>query len=193
MRKYRSDDLLRFLEAVDRRLHEPFRFVVIGGSAALLGYGIDRVTRDIDTVDGTFKRFSHVFEAARQETGLQIPIDHAAVFDAPHDYEDRLLALSIPELKNIQILVPEKHDLVLMKTMRAEEIDLETAKQIQAAHGIDRETLILRWIEEMDHVIGDRRRLDLNLLALIERLFGEPAARETGNRVEAFRQARRRS
>lgn len=46
----RPDDLRRFLQAMDGALSERVRILIIGGSAAALGYDVDTNTRDIDTL-----------------------------------------------------------------------------------------------------------------------------------------------
>jgi len=44
-----SEEIVRFLEAVDEVLVNPESLLVIGGAAAVLHYKIDRATEDIDT------------------------------------------------------------------------------------------------------------------------------------------------
>lgn len=44
------EDLRRFLHAMDDALTERVRILIIGGSAAALGYDVDTTTRDIDTL-----------------------------------------------------------------------------------------------------------------------------------------------
>ena len=187
MRRFKAEDLKRYLRAVDRHMTSPFQLIVIGGSAALLGYGIDRVTQDIDTWDSDHSRIADALEAAKKETGLNIPVQCPGIHDAPIDFEDRLKTVRIRELTKLAISVPEKHDLVLMKMLRGEQPDMEAADQIKAKSGLDSATLIKRYVEEMRHVVGDIRRLDLNLLALIERLYGAEARDKTRKRLEAHR------
>jgi hypothetical protein len=98
--------------------------------------------------------------------------------------------VNLPALRKLEILVPEKHDLVLMKIVRGYEHDLETAVDIHARHGLDFETLITRLASEMGHVVGDMRKLDLNFLALIERLYDEERLEEAGRRPLALRHRR---
>ena len=189
MRKFKGDELRRFLRAVDGHLSSPFQLIVIGGSAALLGYGIDRVTQDIDTWDNEHTRIADALELARKETGLNIPVQHPGIQDAPLHFEDRLKTVQIRGLRNLVIRVPERHDLVLMKMLRGEQKDLEAAEQIKAKRGLDPETLIGRYLEEMMHVVGEIRILDLNLLALVGRLYGAGAASNAEKRLKTRRGA----
>ena len=120
-------------------------------------------------------------------TGLGIPVGPAGVADAPNEFEDRLVILDVPGLRKLRVMVPERHDLVLMKTLRGYENDLEAAVEIHARHGLDFETLMGRYIGEMDHVTGDRRVHDLNLLALVERLFDDRTLGIAERRIAAHR------
>ena len=172
MHRFRTHDLKTYLRAVDSHLDAPFRLIVIGGSAALLGYGISRVTQDIDTWDNEHSKIRDALELARKETGLEIPIQHPGVQDGPYFLEDRLKRICFRGLCKLMIQVPEKHDLVLMKMIRGEQPDMEVAEEIKTKRGLSSETLTKRYLEEMSHVVGDSRRLDLNFLALMDRLFG---------------------
>jgi hypothetical protein len=190
MKKFDAKQIRAFLEALDRHLDEPRRLVLIGGSAAALAYGVERTTRDIDTWSEWVRDVAGAISKARADTGLAIPVEVAAVADAPYEFESRLERVNLPALGKLELLVPEKHDLVLMKIMRGYEHDLETAVNIHARHGLDFEILVTRYASEMGHVIGDRRKLDLNFLALIERLYDEERLEEAGRRLLALRHRR---
>lgn len=187
MRRYAADELRRFLLAVDRNLERQCELIVIGGAAAALAYGVGRTTHDIDTWEAPPPGVEQAAALARRESGLSIPIQHAAVADAPYDFEDRLTPLSIPGLARLEVHTPEKHDLVLSKAVRAYEHDLAAAEAIHRLCKLERELLIERYLDEMTHVIGDPRRLDLNILALVERLFGETQANEAAERIASRR------
>lgn len=187
MRQVEADDLKRYLAAVDERLSEPFTLCIIGGAAALLAYGVRGVTEDIVTIDVEFRRFLSAFEEARAATGMEIPIECAAVYDAPYQFEDRLQTVDIPGLTRLTIVAPEKHDLVLMKTVRGQEPDLQTAEEINRKLGLDLDTLITRYCEEMNHVVGYTPTIDLNFLALMGRLYGPEVQNRMKQRIERRR------
>ena len=186
MRRFEAKELRRFLQAVDDQLSEPHTLLIIGGSAALLAYGVQRVTKDIDTWDDTYRAITSSLDAARVATGLFIPIECPGVHDGPYHFESRLQRVPFEGLQYLTLKVPEKHDLVLMKMVRGEEGDLQVAEEIHAAHGLKLDILTGRYIEEMRHVIGQPERLDMNFLALVERLYGddglEPAQRRLRKR-----------
>lgn len=175
MTPFTPDELVRFVVAVDTHLSRRFPLLMIGGSAARLAYRVEGVTRDIDTPTGDYEELLPAFEAARADTGLNIPLQHVGVIDPPYDYESRLERLKHPSLENLQIFVPEKHDLVLMKTVRGQEPDLQTAVEMKANVGLDIDILISRYLAEVTQATGDLRMLDLNFLTLIHRLYGSEA------------------
>jgi len=169
METFLRDQLERFLEAVDTALAGPVKVVVIGGTAAALRYGVKRATHDIDTWTTVQSDLATAAEMARAVTGLTVPILKSAVADAPYEFESRLERV-LPHLRSLTVLVPEKHDLVLMKAMRCYEHDLEAIAEIHAHAPLDLDTLIRRFEEEMTP-IGDPARIRANFLVVVERLF----------------------
>src|SRR5436309_2065480 len=174
MRHFGRDELARFLAALDKRLSGPRLIILIGGAAASLGYGITRVTTDIDTISDTTD-LEDALRLARSDTGLKIPFQIVGIYDAPYNYEDRLTPIHLT-LEKLQILVPEKHDLVLMKVVRGQDNDREAIQQIADQVGLDRSTLVERFKSEMTHVIGRPEQLRANFLSVIEMLYGEREA-----------------
>ena len=174
MRRFHAGELTRFLESVDRHLSGPRRIVLIGGAAATLAYGVSRVTTDIDTIDD-IADLAVALRSARSDTGLDIPFESVGVYDAPYHYEDRLVRVDLG-LEKLEIVVPEKHDLVLMKAVRAQDNDLETIEQIERNVGLDRETLVDRFSNEMTHAIGPPQQLRARFLSVIELLYGQAEA-----------------
>lgn len=183
--RFKANQLIRFLQAVDRHLGEQLDFVIIGGTAALLAYGAQRTTRDIDTDKPYSGDLRAAVIAATRETGFDIPVEYPGVEDPPYDYVQRLQLVNIPNLQKLTVKVPEKHDLVLMKAVRGQENDLQVAEEIHKNHPLDLDVLIERWRTEMQRAIGDRSRLDGNFIVLISRLFGEDSAEMATERLKA--------
>ena len=184
---YSKIELLSCLDGVDANLTDPAELIVIGGAAAAIAYDVARATRDIDTWSALDGALSNAVERALAESPLEIPVEHAAVSDAPWEFETRLLRVEPERWTWLRIFVPERHDLVLMKCVRGYEHDLETASSIHQSHGLDLEILISRYSAEMSHIAGDRSRLDLNFQVLAERLFGEAAERRVAQALDSRR------
>lgn len=169
MRTYLKTDLERFLRAVDAALERPADVILIGGAAAALQYGATRPTRDIDTWNAIHEGLSLAASSARLSTGLEVPLQQSGVADAPSEFETRLDRV-LADLQQLLVFVPERHDLVLMKAVRAYEHDLEVIDEIHARFPLDLEILVARWETEMSPV-GDPLRVRGNFLAVVERVF----------------------
>ena len=169
METFLREQFERFLAAVDTALARPVGVVVIGGAAAALHYGVTRATHDIDTWTTVQADLAAAAAKARAVTGLDVPILKSGVADAPYEFESRLERV-LPGLRKLTVLVPEKHDLVLMKAVRCYEHDLEAITEIHAHAALDLDTLVRRFEEEMTP-IGDPARIRGNFLVVVERLF----------------------
>ena len=131
---------------------------------------IDDPTTDIDTFNALGADLRRAIDAARKATGLAMPFEQSGVADGPYCFEDRLLR-AMPRLSRLTVLVPERHDLALMKTIRGDQADFAKLRAIHDRKPFDLSVLLSRYVEEMDHVIIDPRRLRGNFLALVESLF----------------------
>ncbi len=169
MRTYLKEELEQFLRAVDAALERRVEVILIGGAAAALHYGATRPTRDIDTWNTIHEDLAHAATRARSSTRLDVPVQKSGVADAPYEFESRLERV-LSDLAQLLVRVPERHDLVLMKAVRAYEHDLEVIAEIHAHFPLDLETLVRRFETEMTP-IGDPARTRGNFLAVVERVF----------------------
>jgi hypothetical protein len=169
------DELLSFLAEIDEILEEPAAIEIIGGAAALLAYGAARPTKDVDCI-GSLD--AHIRRAAGR-TKLRIPIDRAAVADPPYNYEDRLQPVNL-HFKKLTVWVPERHDLLLMKAVRAARHDVEVLQQVHKSQPFQLDVRLDRFNREMGQAIIDPRILKLQFAHIIEVLFGPAAAKKVG-------------
>ena len=174
MRYYVRAEIERFLRAVDKALKRRATVVVIGGGAAAIKYRIDDPTTDIDTFNALGADLRSAIEAARKATGLPMPFEQSGIADGPYEFEDRLLR-AMPSLTRLTVLVPERHDLALMKTVRGDEADFAKLQAIHARTPFDLSVLLQRYDKEMGHVVIDPPRLRGNFLALVQSLFPDAA------------------
>ena len=137
-------------------------------------YGIDDPTTDIDTFDAIGADLRRAIAVARETTGLAMPFEQSGPADGPYEFEDRLLRV-MPRLAKLTVLVPERHDLALMKTVRGDQADFAKLQAIHERKPFELSVLLRRYEEEMSHVLGDARRLKGNFFALVESLFPEAA------------------
>lgn len=180
-RKYTRAELATFVRSMDALIREPTDLLIIGGAAAALKYGVTGVTKDIDTWHNVQPAVAKAAADARAATGLPVPIEKAGVTDGPYHYEDRVRPLAM-KLTKLRIVVPERHDLALMKIVRGDRHDEDMIAEIHARHPLKLETFLERFEEEMGHVIKDERILRTQFRALISRLFGPEAAKRVPSR-----------
>lgn len=175
MKQFAGKEISEFLKGVDKHLDQPFRLDIIGGAAASLAFRIKSGTMDIDTANSAVQ-IEKACALARKDTGLDIPLGTASVFDGPYEYESRMKRLPIGSLKRLQVFVPEKHDWVLMKIVRLIDKDIEDIKQVSAKVRLNKSVLLKRFLEEMTHVIGRPSQLVMNFLTMMEELYGRAEA-----------------
>lgn len=162
-----------FLRAVDRHLGIDVRVEIIGGGAAALAHQVASTTEDIDTFTNVVAELRDAVARAAEETGLHIPLKHAAVADVPVNYEDRL-ERQLPELERLEVWTLEKHDLVLSKAIRCDEHDRQQILEIHSRVVIDFNILVQRFMDELHpYAIGHEDTRRDYFLTVVEDLFGE--------------------
>lgn len=185
LRAFTPDEMRAFFEALGQSFDHPAELVVVGGAGAILRHGATRPTVDIDMYsvpppDG----FVDAVVKARQRTNLVIPIEYPAVAQTPCDYDTRLERVFDMNLGQLTVLVPERHDLALMKIMRSDERDLLVISQMHQVNPLDLDTFVTRYTDEMSHAVADHRILRHKFLVCVERLFGPHAVDATRERIE---------
>ncbi len=170
---------------VDHQLNEPVSIIIIGGAAAALGYGSKRATKDIDLWPDlkAIQPLGDAVTRVKQQTGMAIPISPTPVAEAPERFEDRLQRYPLRGAKHLVVLLPERHDLVMMKTARGETPDIEAIIDIHRREPLDPDILIQRYSEMAGIVTGPPSRFRLNFLSMIEAVFGEKVAEELDAKV----------
>ena len=134
---------------------------------------------------GDFEKFLPLVDEELAEPFTIIVVGGAAIriVQPPYEYEDRLRPLAIRGLKRLQILVPEAHDLALMKVARGEAHDLEAIEEIHRISPLSLATLVSRYEESRPQFIGHPANLKLSFLALVARLFGEEEAKRVDREI----------
>ena len=174
--RYSRQQLIEFFKILDSLLSKKANITVIGGTAMILGYKIDRGTTDIDPWGSIVADVQKNWDEAIRQSGVIVKIDTGAgVAQAPEGLEDRLIPIKDIPLKNLRIFYPETHDLVLMKITRNVDIDIADIDALHKAYKLKEKILLDRFLNELIY-IGNQKDLDLKYLATIERLFGDKIA-----------------
>lgn len=180
--KFPPADIEEFFRALDRALTRPVTVTVIGGAAVGLKYDPRHATSDVDLTPISDPEFWKAVERARTE--CPVPIQTVPFFTPPYDYESRRTELSIVGLARLTVLVPEVHDLAIMKAARALTHDLDAVEDVHRRSPLDLDTLVTRYYEARTQVTGSMDEFTIGFLALIERLFGANEAQRVQQRIE---------
>lgn len=172
-RRFSMPELRSFLEAIDSLLAENVRVVIIGGAAVGLGYWSAHSTSDLDLWDRPGQAFWRAVASLGQD---DVPVQVAAIAEAPFNFEDRLVPLQPGGFKHLRVFLPEAHDLAMLKVARGHSHDLAAIEEIHRVHPLSLETLIERYRETLPQVMGPPERFRTSFLAMIERLFGPQVA-----------------
>lgn len=175
-RKYLPREMEDFLRLLDGELEASVCVTVIGGAAIGLEYDTRHATTDIDVTPIGNAAFWAAVERARGQMRDPIPVQPVGLYSAPYDYEDRRRQLAIPGLERLTVLVPEVHDLVLMKVARGLTHDLDAVEDVHRVRALDLETLVARYYATRTQVTGSPAAFRLSFLALVDRLFGAEVA-----------------
>ncbi len=96
------------------------------------------------------------------------------------------MRLKFLKTEKLEVFVPERHDLALMKIIRGEEHDIQVLVEMHESEPFDLDILNDRFINEMRHVIGDLRWIRLNFVGLVEELFGETPSKNVYEITESW-------
>lgn len=183
-RSYRPQDVREFLRLLDRELRRPVTITVIGGAAIGLTCDNRHATTDIDLTPIGDEEFWRAVERARKRMPEPVPVQSAGIYAAPYEYESRRTPLPLDGVRHLRVLVPEVHDLALMKVARGLTHDLEAVQGIHRVHPLDLETLIERYYDTLTQVMGPVENFTLSFLSLVDRLFGAAVAGEIEQRLQ---------
>jgi hypothetical protein len=184
VRKFTTTECEDFLRLVDAELPGPCQIVLIGGGAVALKYKGSHATTDLDLWSVSEIRqvldranpsakdldlwtahqggFWEAVERVNASAAEPVPVQKATIAEPPYSFEDRLIPLTIKGLKKLTVLVPERHDLVVMKVARGEAHDLDAIEDIHRAAPLSFDILIERYVETTTQVMGNKEMHRLN-------------------------------
>ena len=120
--------IVSLLQELDCQIKEPCRIVICGGAAAIVGYGLERLTGDIDILEPFPK--SESFYNTVKDISESHGLDPKWINDGVKgfvdclspDYNKRLLPLKA-DFKNLEVFIISKPDFITMKICAWREAD----------------------------------------------------------------------
>lgn len=180
MRRLERKEILRFLRALDSALVGNVELFVVGGLAAILQYDAAVKTADMDVyafVSGRKTDLQRAATVAADVTGITLTINPAPVTELPWNYLDRVKHVRGLRMKKLDLVVPDKYDLVLSKALRGYEHDLETIASVHEHHPLSEKTLVRIFEEEIWKIAtGDPRKFAINMFLVLRLLYGPDRA-----------------
>lgn len=173
MPRLNGDEIGSMLRRADACLSAPLSIVLIGGGAIAVAYLPNHGTRDIDAT-----HLPRPFVEAWKTAGLpESLLDHAHVWDAPLNFEDRLQEIVLGTGR-LRVFVPERHDLAMMKIVRGDDRDIEAISAVHSTVPLKLSRMEELYRSEMSHIISDMRKFRMNFLMACAALFGAVTARQ---------------
>lgn len=180
MQRFDRDQIVRFLRALDDALEEKLELFVVGGLAVILKYDAPLMTADMDVfaiVSGSESDLKHAARVATDLTGIVFLIGTASVAELPWNYEERTKKVNGLRFRKLAMIVPDKYDLALSKTVRGDQHDLDAIAAMHAQHPLSEKTLVHRFENDLWKIaVGDSRRLAFHMVHLVEALYGAKRA-----------------
>lgn len=120
--------IISLLRELDNNIHKPCRIVICGGAAAIIGYGLKRLTGDIDILEPSPKSaaFYNVVKDLSEIHGLDPKWINDGVkgfvdYLTP-DFQKRLIPLTA-DFKRLEVFIISKPDFITMKICAWRESD----------------------------------------------------------------------
>lgn len=171
---FNRNELIKFLELLDKELQCQASLYIIGGSAACIAFDSKHATKDIDT----WKKEKAVDDAydqvIKKNPRLKVPLAPALIQINSPKMQARFVKYKDTHFDKLNIYVPEAEDLFLMKAQRADEKDLFDLEELSKKVKLSPLLILDRFRKEILplHAGSDELLIDRYLIC-IERVFGD--------------------
>ncbi|MGM5485440.1 MAG: DUF6036 family nucleotidyltransferase [Nanobdellota archaeon] len=167
-----KNDLLRWLESIDRGLEKEITLIAVGGTALTI-LDIKDSTVDVDFCirKGDYQSFKDFAENSQFDVDIFID-GYIFSEQLPDDYIDRASHVS-SGLRKINLKCLSLTDIIITKAARYNERDEEDISTIAKTNKIDREELEERFGEVLETYAGREEDYRNNMNFILERHFGD--------------------
>lgn len=139
-----QEKIVSLLKQLDNLINYPCSIVICGGAAAIVGYGLKRLTGDIDILE-PFPKHSSFYKSVKELLEYN-DLDSNAINDGAKgfvshlspNYRKRVIPLNAG-FKNLDVSIISKADFITMKICAWRESDIQDVKSI----GISKEDLLI--------------------------------------------------
>lgn len=142
-----SEDLMSYLRQLDKLLKRKVTLVAVGGTAMTL-YGLKEATKDVDFCTQTKEDWAAVNSAAKKaKSRFRLDLfreGHIYILQLPEDYAPKSRPLK-EQFKNLEVKLLSPIDIILTKTSRLNERDVEDIRALVTNKRVDKKKLIERY------------------------------------------------
>lgn len=142
-----KQDLLAYLHQIGNELKKKVTLVAAGGTAMTL-YDLKEATKDVDFCAQTREDWASVHSAAKKvKSGFRLDLfreGHIYILQLPDDYMTKSRPLKA-QFKNLVVKLLSPIDIILTKTSRLNERDIEDIRALVSKKRVDKRKLIERY------------------------------------------------
>lgn len=142
-----KQELLAYLHQINGQLRKKVTLVAVGGTAMTL-YGLKEATKDIDFCAANKEDFSLISSIVKKISG-KFRLDlfsesHIYILQLPENYVAKSRPLK-EQFRNLEVRLLSPIDIILTKTSRLNERDLEDIRALVSKKRVDKKKLIKRY------------------------------------------------
>ena len=176
---------LELFSRIDARLKKKINLYIIGGASAILGYNVTKATNDVDIEGVIDEELNKIFSEEAQKLKLDLYLSsRGRVFFPPDGYRSRAKFKDFSK-NNLRVWYLDKYDLAISKIERGLEKDYEDIERIHKKSPFELDRMIQIFNDEYIRVVatGNKREKMMNLLDLIDRLFGDEFLEDSAKKI----------
>ena len=140
-------DLMEYLNRIDKQLKQKITVVAVGGTAMTL-HGLKESTKDVDFCVQTRGDWEAVKSAARRiSSTLRLDLFQGGfiyTLQLPDDYAKKAQPIKA-KLRNLEVRLLSPIDIIITKTARLNERDIEDIRALVSKKRVDKKKLIERY------------------------------------------------
>ncbi len=169
-----KDELMRYLEEIDKKIEREVTLIAVGGTAMTL-LGLKETTKDVDFCTLTMKERS-IVKAEGEKVKGEIRMDlfsEGYIFSVqlPDDYA-KMAKQSDFKFEKLTLKILHPVDLIVSKTDRLSERDAEDIKALIKEKRVNKKKLEQRYREAIESIPGKRENFEYNSKQVLK-LFGK--------------------
>lgn len=167
-----TTDLLKFIENTDKEISEEIILVAVGGTAMNL-LNLKESTKDIDFCTKT-KKQKDIFVKATKDSKFKIDIwydGYIFTLQLPEDYIEK--SKLYKKYKKIELRTLNPIDIILTKTARLNQRDIEDIKTLLNKQKIKKQDITERFNQIKKSIPGSEKEYQENFNLILKEFFNE--------------------